>query len=73
MLHSDVTYAPEKYDYHEFSTVFESVEQFNKTEPGLKIQTSGFEISFLYGFRSKLPDKEAEAVRRAYLEYYNKV
>lgn len=68
----NVTTRPNDYDYAEWSKVFESIEQFNKTNKDSRIQTLGFELSFLYGFRSDLLYKEAEAARIAYLDNYNK-
>ena len=70
-LRPDATPLHEEYDYTEFSNVFESIEQFNKTDKEPKIQTLGFELRFLYGFRDKPPYREAGAVIRAYLEHYN--
>lgn len=73
-FNKDVTYAPEEYDYIEFSKVFDSIEQFNKTDQEPKIQTLGLQISFLYAFRSTVPNKkEPEGLRRAYLEHRNKI
>ncbi|MEJ1929428.1 hypothetical protein WDZ92_04005 [Nostoc sp. NIES-2111] len=69
---SDTTPPSEEYDYVEFSKVFESIEQFNKTNKESMIQTLGFELSFLYSFRGELPYKEAKAVRKAYLEHCGK-
>lgn len=69
----DTKPSPEEYDRTEFSRVFESIEQFNQTDKIPKIQTLGFELSFLYGFRNKSPYKEAETVRKAYLEYCDKI
>lgn len=66
---SDTTPLPEEYDYTEFSQVFESIEQFNKINKQSNIETLGFELSFLYSFRGELPYKEAEAVRKAYVEH----
>ena len=59
---------PEKeYDYTEFCQVFKSIDQFNNTNQKFKINTLGFDISFLYGFRSTDPYKnEAESLRKAY-------
>ena len=68
-----IKYALGEYDHNEFSRVFESIEKFNKTNQEPKIQTLGFEIDFLYGFRKKLPYKEAEAVRTIYLKYCDKI
>lgn len=70
----DVTYAPEEYDYIEFSRVFESIKRFNKTDKKPKIETLGFQISFLYGLGSTIPDKkEPEGLRRAYLQYCHQI
>lgn len=71
IFRSDATPSSEEYDYTEFSKGFESIEQFNQTDKEPKIQTLGFELSFLYGFRDKLLYKEAIAVQRAYLEHSN--
>ncbi len=62
----------EEYDYYEFSKVFESIAQFNRSSEEAKICTLGFEISFLYGFRSVSPYKEAKQIHKAYLEYGTK-
>jgi hypothetical protein len=60
----------EEYDYYEFSKVFESIAQFNRSNEEPKICTLGFEVSFLYGFRSESPyNKEAKQIHKAYLEY----
>lgn len=65
----NVTYVPEEWDYIEFTKVFESINKFNQTDKEPKIKTLGFEISFLYAFRNTVANKkEAEGLRRAYLE-----
>lgn len=69
---SEASPLPEEYDYTEFSKVFESIEQFNQTNKEYKIQTLGFELRFLYGFRGKPSYKEIEAVKKAYLEHCNR-
>ena len=72
LFSKNVTYTPDELNYIEFSRVFERIEQFNKTDKEPKIGNLGFEISFLYGFRSTIPDKnEPEGLHRAYLEYCN--
>jgi hypothetical protein len=63
----------EEYDYYEFSKVFESIAQFNRSSKEPKICTLGFEISFLYGFRSELNYQEIKQVRKAYFEYFHDI
>jgi hypothetical protein len=69
---ANVTTESKDYDYMEWSKIFDSIEQFNKKNKESKIKTLGFELSFLYGFRSDPPYEQAEAVKRAYLDYYDK-
>jgi hypothetical protein len=64
----------EEYDYIEFCRVFDSILLFNTNPEKEKIRTVGFEISFLYGFRKSHPyRKEAESLKKAYIEYCHKI
>jgi hypothetical protein len=60
---------PEDEDYIVFNKAFVCIENFNKGCEEPKIQTLGFHLWFL-NFPRAEPTKEAEAVRRAYLEIY---
>lgn len=75
LLRSDIKYAPGEYEYKQFVSAFEKIEQFNITDKEPKIRTLGFEIDSLYGSGKKtftLYKEEAKALRKAYLEYWNK-
>lgn len=59
----------EVWDYEEWVRIFTAVDSFNSSDSGQKINTLGFELSSLYGFRKSKPYDEAHEVKRAFLEY----
>jgi hypothetical protein len=69
---ANITTESKDYDYMEWSKIFDSIGQFNKTNKESKIKTLGFELSFLYGFRSDPPYEQAKAAKKAYVDYYGK-
>ncbi len=64
----DQRMAPDQELYIQFSTVFERIKKFNKGPEEPKIRTLVFDLEFLNIPRGE-PRKEAEAVRRAYIEH----
>ena len=63
---------PEEETYIVFTKVFKCIERFNENSERAKIRALGFDLKFL-NFPWGEPRKEAEEVRRAYLEQYSKI